>query len=78
VKDLRGTTEAIGSTGLQNFSAEPTYSDILRSYNINQMTGYERAFAQDEEVELAGGTRLGIVVRASSAVNAQAFLSAEE
>jgi hypothetical protein len=78
VKDLRGTTEAIGSTGLQNFSAEPTYSDILRSYNINQMTGYERAFAQDEEIELAGGTRLGVVVRASSAVNAQAFLSAEE
>jgi hypothetical protein len=78
VKDLRGTTEAIGTTGLFNFSAEPTYGDILRSYTVNQMTGYERAFAQDEEIELAGGTRLGIVVRASSAVNCHAFIGAEE
>jgi hypothetical protein len=78
VKDLRGTTESINSTGLQAFSSEPTYSDILRTYNINQMTGYERAFAQDEEIELAGGTRLGLVVVASSAVNAQAFIGAEE
>ena len=78
VKDLRGTTEAVNSTGLQNFTAEPTNSDILRSYTVNPMTGYERAFAQDEEIELAGGTRLGIVVRASAAVNANAFLNAEE
>lgn len=78
VKVVRGTTEAIGSTGLVNFTAEPTYGDILRSYTVNQMTGYERAFAQDEEIELAGGTRLGLVVRASSGTNCNAFIDAEE
>jgi hypothetical protein len=55
------------SSGNFNCSAEPTYSAILKSYEVNQMTGYERAFAQDEEIELAGGERFGILVRASSA-----------
>lgn len=77
-KDLRGTTEAIGTSGNFNASAEPSVSAILRSYTVNQMTGYERAFAQDEEIELAGGERFGIQVRASSAVNAHAFINAEE
>ena len=77
-KDLRGTTEALGTTGVFNFSAEPSYTAYLRTYEINQMTGYERAFAPDEEIVLAGGERLGILVRASSAVNANGFITAEE
>lgn len=77
-KDLRGTTEAIGTSGNFNASAEPSVSAILRSYEVNQMTGYERAFAQDEEIELAGGERFGVQVRASSAVNCHAFINAEE
>lgn len=77
-KDVIGTTEALSSTGGFNASAEPTINSCLRSYNVNAMTGYERAFAQDEEIELSGGTRLGLVVRASSAVNCHAFLLAEE
>ena len=78
VKDLRGTTEALNSSGLVNCSAEPTVSATLRAYNVNPMTGYERAFAQDEEIELAGGERFGLQVRASSGVNCHAFLNAEE
>lgn len=77
-KDLRGTTEAVGTSGNFNFSAEPSYSVYLRTYNINQMTGYERAFANDEEIVLAGGERFGILVRASAAVNCHAFIDAEE
>lgn len=77
-KDLRGTTEAIGTSGNFNASAEPSVSAILRSYEINQMTGYERAFAPDEEIVLAGGERFGVQVRASSAVNVHAFINAEE
>lgn len=77
-KDLRGTTEAIGTSGNFNASAEPSVSAILRSYEINQMTGYERAFAPDEEIVLAGGERFGIQVRASSAVNVHGFINAEE
>lgn len=77
-KDVRGTTEAIGTSGNFNFSAEPSYSAYLRVYEVNQMTGYERAFAQDEEIVLAGGERMGILVRASAAVNCHAFIDAEE
>ena len=77
-RDFRGTTEAFGSSGQFNASAEPSITAILRSYDVNQMTGYERAFAQDEEIELAGGERFGIQVRASSAVNCHAFMNLEE
>lgn len=77
-KGLRGTTEALNSSGNFNASVEPVVSVYLKSYEINQMTGYERAFAQDEEIELAGGERFGILVRASSAVNGHVFIDAEE
>ncbi len=77
-KEVRGSTEALSSTGSVNFTAEPTVTDYLRTYNINPMTGYERAFAQDEEIELSGGVGLGIMVRASSAVNCFPFINAEE
>lgn len=78
VKEVRGTTEALNTSGNVNFSAEPSVSATLRVYEVNPMTGYERAFAQDEEIELAGGERFGIQVRASSAVNCHAWINAEE
>ena len=77
-KDLRGTTESIGTSGNFNASAEPSVSAVLRSYEINQMTGYERAFAPDEEIVLAGGERFGIQVIASSGVNGHFFMNLEE
>ena len=77
-KDVRGTTEALNTSGNFNATVEPTVSVILASYNINAMTGYERAFAQDEEIELAGGDGFGLQVRASSAVNCHAMILAEE
>lgn len=75
---VRGTTEAFATSGSHTATVEPTNSDVLYSYNVNAMTGYERAFAQDEEIELSGGTRLGLLVRASSAVNCHAFIIGEE
>ena len=79
VKDLRGTTEAIQTSGrFNNTSNEGSISDTLRSYEVNPMTGYERAFAQDEEIEIAGGERFGIIAIASSAVNCHVFVNAEE
>jgi hypothetical protein len=77
-KDVRGTTEALNTSGNFNASAEPSVTTIIRSYNVNAMTGYERAFAQDEEIELAGGDRFGLLIRASSAVNCHAMIAAEE
>jgi len=78
-KDVLGTTEAIQSTGLVNFTAEPSITTILRSYNVHPQTGYERAFAEDEEIELSGGSRLGIrVILSSSGPSVHADLNAEE
>ncbi len=77
-RDVRGTTEAFNTSGSFAASAEPTLSEVLRAYNVNPMTGYERAFAQDEEIELNGGVRLGLQVIASSGVNVNAFLLGEE
>lgn len=78
VKDVRGTTEALGTSGGFGASAEPSVSAVLRSYNINPMTGYERTFAEDEEIQLPGGERFGLQVIASSGVNCHAFITAEE
>lgn len=78
VRDVRGTTEAFGTSGSNTASAEPSVTSILRTYNVNQMTGYERAFAQDEEIEMAGGERLGLQVRCSSSVNVNAMINGEE
>jgi hypothetical protein len=78
VKDVRGTTEALGTSGNNSASAEPSITSVIRSYNVNPMTGYERAFAEDEELEIAGGERFGLQIRASSGVNCHAFIAAEE
>lgn len=77
-KKKRGTTEALNTSGNFNASAEPSVSVVLASYEVNAMTGYERAFAPDEEIEIAGGERFGLQVRASSAVNCHAMIAAEE
>ena len=78
VREVIGTTEAFSSTGGHTATVEPVISSVVRSYNVNPLTGYERAFAQDEEIELSGGTRIGLAVRASSSVNVHAFINAEE
>jgi len=77
-KDVRGTTEAFDTSGNHTATVEPVVSEVLRSYTINQMTGYERAFAQDEEIELAGGDRFGLQIIASSGTNVNAFIAGEE
>lgn len=76
-KQIRGTTEALSTTGLFNFSAEPTQT-YLKTYNVNPQTGYERAFAPDEEIQINGGVRFGIQVIASSGVNCHATIDCEE
>lgn len=78
VRDVRGTTEAFQTSGNNTASAEPSITTVLRSYEVNPQTGYERAFAGDEEIELAGGERFGLQVKASSAVNCHAFINGEE
>lgn len=80
-KDRMGTTEAIQSTGLVNFTAEPTLVAVIRSYNITPQTGYERAFAPDEDIEISGGTRVGMRITGysgSTTLNVAAHMFLEE
>ena len=80
-KDVMGTTEIVQSTGLVNFTAEPTLVGVARAYNVSPQTGYERAFAPDEEIEISGGTRVGLRITGyagSTAVNVAAHLFFEE
>jgi len=76
-KQIRGTTEVLSSTGGFNFTVEPVHT-YLKSFNVSPQTGYERAFALDEEIVLNGFARCGIQVIASSAVNCHAGLFCEE
>lgn len=80
-KTRMGTSEAVQTTGLFNFSAEPTLVAILRPVNVVAQTGYERVFTQEEEIEVSGGTRVGLRVTGyagSTAVNCNAWLEVEE
>ena len=80
-KDVMGTTESIQTTALVNFTAEPTLVAVIRSYNVVPQTGYERAFAPDEEIEISGGTRVGLRITGyagSTSVNVAAHLFCEE
>lgn len=80
-KDVMGTTEAIQSTGLVNFTVEPTHVSTIRAYNVVPQTGYERSFAPDEEIEISGGSRVGLRVTGwagSTTVNVAAHLFCEE
>jgi hypothetical protein len=77
VKDGAGA-ETIQATAQKNATSEPTSGDILRRYDIDpDVGGYERVFDK-RELEVLGGTRLGIRCTAPAAVNVTGHLTWEE
>jgi hypothetical protein len=75
----KDTTTAIGSTGQENFTVEPTASDILVSLEIHPQAGVVYPVPlPDGEIELASATRLGLRINAVAAVNCKATIKAEE
>jgi hypothetical protein len=80
VKDSAGA-ESIQSTAQKNATAEPTAGDVLRRWEHHPQAGsFERVFDK-REIEIPGGTRLGLratIPTAGAAVNATAHISAEE
>ena len=77
VKEVPGG-ETVQMTAQKNATAEPTAGDILRRYEVHPQTGFERPFAFDEEIVLAGGDRLGLRCTAPAAVNVLGHFACEE
>ncbi len=77
VKDGVGT-ETIQFTAQKNATVEPSAGDILRRYHFHPTSGYERSFAEDEEILIPGGTRLALRCTAPAAVNVTGSLTVEE
>jgi hypothetical protein len=80
VKDSAGA-ETIQFTAQKNATAEPTAGDVLRRWEHHPQAGsFERAFDK-REVEIPGGTRLGLRVTCPTGGtpgNCAAHMSVEE
>ena len=79
VKEMVGLgSEAIQTTSRKTITVEPTTTDVLRRYEVHPQSGREVRFGLDDEIILAGGTRLGIRCTAPAIVNCVAHISVEE
>jgi len=77
VKDSAGS-ETIQFTAQKNATVEPTTTDVLRRWEHHPQAGsFERVFDK-REIEIPGGTRLGLRVTSPAIVNAAGHMSAEE
>ena len=70
---------ALLATGQENFTTEPTQSDILATMEIHPQAGviYQLPIP-DGEIIIGAADRLGIVATAAAAVNAKASFRGEE
>lgn len=71
-------SETLQATAQKTATVEPTAGDILRRYEVHPQAGAEFRFGYDEEILLAGGTRLGVRVTAPAIVNVVGHISYEE
>ncbi len=79
VKEQLGLgSETIQTTSRKTITVEPTTTDVLRRYEVHPQSGREVRFGLDDEIILAGGTRLGIRCTAPATVNCVAHISVEE
>lgn len=72
---------AASVTGFRAFSAQPTSSAILETYNVHPMGGgivREYPPGREPVIDNAATSRIGITVTAPAAVNAVAWLQWEE
>ena len=68
---------ALQATGAENATAEPTASDILWSGAVHPQMGVEIPLV-GKEIQMDGGTRLGLRVTAAVSVNVRAHIDFEE
>ena len=65
------------SVGL-NASAEPTYSNYLKTITVHPQLGYEYLAPLGQEILVNGGGMLGFELTAPAAVNVRGYLMVEE
>ena len=61
-----------------NASAEPSYSNYLKTLTVHPQLGYEYLAPLGQEVIVKGGGMLGFVVNAPSAVDVRGYVMFEE
>jgi hypothetical protein len=70
--------ETIQTTTQITFTAEPTYSNILRTWYVHPQTGITIPLSLIKPIVLKGGTYFGLVVLAANAVAGSAYIAFEE
>ncbi len=69
-KENEADDETIQTTALQDFSAEPTGTTVIRRYYVHPQRGYAWAAGGDvKPIPIIGGSRLGWRVTAPAAVD---------
>lgn len=78
-KHLTGFDDTVQLSASHTATTEPTYSDELRGVNVHPMSGEFSEVLDDlEQFVIEGSERVGIVVLATAAVNAYAWMQLEE
>jgi hypothetical protein len=72
--------DSIDSSGLQDFTAEPTAGDVLASTESHPQAGYEIWYPEGKEPRVGAADRIGIRVLTPSGVNpsASVYMVCEE
>jgi hypothetical protein len=65
------------SIGL-NASAEPTYSNYMKTLTVHPQLGYEYLAPMGQEIIVKGGGMLGFVITAPAAVDVRGYIMFEE
>lgn len=69
---------ALSSTGQENFTAEPTDSDILLTYLVHPQAGVQYPLPLPGELIIGSGDRIGVKMTAPAGVNTSVTVEAEE
>lgn len=78
VKKDDSLAETVLTTGGINFSAEPTYTDILEMLEIHPQTGLKQYYPLTQEIMIKGGGRLGVRMTAAQNQTVAFNFEAEE
>lgn len=80
VKDYAGDDETLQTTALSNIdgSTQPTETSVWHREKVHPQGGWSWTAPFGKEIQVKGGTRLGIAVTASAAVDCTASISCEE
>lgn len=75
---LKHIPESIQSSGYQDATVEPAYTDLLDSAEIHPQAGFEVKFPDNEQPIITPESYIAIVVNAQASVNCRAKIICEE